>query len=158
MFETQSSPAPNTPSSNNSPLKSPLLYGGIAILIAFCISGWILFNRYQDNKDIERRNAEARAEKQHEQDRAAIEQLGGKDFDIQMFFANPTTVKRGDTSQLCYGVANAKSVTLVPQDNPVWPSPNRCVSVAPKKTTTYTLTATSASGETKTQSLDIKVR
>jgi hypothetical protein len=122
------------------------------------VSGGILFVRYQENQDIERRNTEARAEKQRAQDRAAIDQLGGKDFDIQMFFANPTTIRRGDTAQLCYGVSNAKSVTLVPQDNPVWPSVNRCVAVAPRKTTTYTLTATDAAGNAKTQSVDVRVR
>jgi hypothetical protein len=67
-------------------------------------------------------------------------------------------VRRGETVQLCYGVANAKTVTLVPQDNPVWPSYSRCVDVKPAKTTTYTLTATDAAGHAVTQNLEIKVR
>jgi len=159
MFETpNSSPAAKPPGASGSVFKNPLLYGSVAILIALCVSGGILFVRYQENKDIERRNTEARAERQRQQDRAAIDQLGGKDFEIQMLFANPTTIRRGDTAQLCYGVSNAKSVTLVPQDNPVWPSNNRCVDVAPKRTTTYTLTATDAAGNSKTQSVDVRVR
>jgi hypothetical protein len=59
--------------------------------------------------------------------------------------------------QLCYGVANAKSVKLEPQPNPVWPSYARCVRVSPTETTTYTLTITDAAGNTKTQSLQVNV-
>ena len=54
-------------------------------------------------------------------------------------------------------VANAKTVTLEPQSNPVWPSYARCVDVAPTKTTTYTLTISDAAGHTKSQSLTVTV-
>src|SRR6266404_5745717 len=54
-------------------------------------------------------------------------------------------------------VANAKSVKLEPQPNAVWPSYARCVSVSPAKSTTYTLTVSDSSGNTKTQSLQVTV-
>ena len=84
--------------------------------------------------------------------------MGGKDLAIQSFYASPGVVHPGEKLQLCYGVANAKTVKLEPQDNPVWPSYNRCVDVSPKKDTTYTLTIEDGSGHTQTQSLDVKVR
>jgi hypothetical protein len=84
--------------------------------------------------------------------------MGGKELAIQNFYATPGEVRRGQTVQLCYGVANAKTVTLEPQSSPVWPSYSRCVDVTPTKTTIYTLTIADASGNTKTQTLQVKVR
>ena len=83
--------------------------------------------------------------------------MGGKTLDIQAFYANPGAVHRGETVSLCYGVANAKTVKLEPQENPDWPSYSRCVDVKPTKTTTYTLTIDDGAGNTKTQSLEVKV-
>ena len=68
------------------------------------------------------------------------------------------SIGRGETAQICYGVANATSVTLEPQSNKVWPSHNLCVDVKPVKTTTYTLTATGADGKSVTQQVTIEVR
>jgi hypothetical protein len=138
--------------------KKPILYSGIAFLIVLAYLGWIFFSRWQENRGIEQRAAERQAATQQEQDRATVEQMGGKELAIQNFYGNPGVAHRGETVQLCYGVANAKVVTLAPQDNPVWPSYSRCVDVKPTKTTTYTLTAQDAAGHSVTQSLEIKVR
>jgi len=147
-------PAPET----KSPLKNPLLYSGAAFLAVLLYLGWIFFSRWQENRGIERRAAEHQADVQREQDRNTVEQMGGKELAIQNFYGNPGVVHRGESAQLCYGVANAKVVTLVPQDNPVWPSYSRCVDVKPAKTTTYTLTAQDAAGHSVTQTLEIKVK
>src|SRR2546425_543805 len=125
--------------------KNPLLYSSIVLLIAIIIVGWILFSRWQQNRQIDRQTAQERAQKQHDSDRAALEQFGGNELAIQALYANPGIVARGESAQLCYGVANAKTVTLEPQPNPVWPSHARCVDVTPKKDTVYTLTAKDAS-------------
>jgi hypothetical protein len=119
---------------------------------------WIFFARWQENRQIQRRADEERTAKQLADDRQTVEQMGGKELAIQSFYASAGIVKRGESLQLCYGVANAKTVKLEPQDNPVWPSYNRCVEVSPKKDTTYTLTIQDAAGHTQTQSLDIKVK
>jgi hypothetical protein len=119
---------------------------------------WIFFARWQENRQIQRRANEERSAKQLADDRQTVEQMGGKELAIQSFYASSGVVKRGESLQLCYGVANAKTVKLEPQDNPVWPSYNRCVEVSPKKDTTYTLTIQDAAGHTQTQSLDIKVK
>jgi hypothetical protein len=144
-------------SRTKSALRNPLLYSSIAIGIALLYVGWIFFSRWQENQAIEQKTKEEKAQKQRENDRAALELLGGRELAIQMFYASPGAIHRGESTQLCYGVANAKTVKLEPQSNPVWPSLSRCVGVAPAKTTTYTLTIEDASGNTKSQTLEVIV-
>jgi hypothetical protein len=143
---------------SKSVFKNPLLYSSIALLIATIAVGWILVSRWQQNRQIDRQTAQERAQEQHDSDRAALEQLGGNELAIQALYANPGIVARGQSAQLCYGVANAKTVTLEPQPNPVWPSHARCVEVTPKKDTIYTLTAEDASGNKTLQTVEVKVR
>jgi hypothetical protein len=149
---TQGPPAPK------SPLKNPIMYSSLALLAVLLYVLWIFFSRWQENRQFQRHASEERSQKQLDADRQTIDQLGGKELAIQSFYATAGVIHRGETVQLCYGVANAKTVKLEPQDNPVWPSYNRCVEVAPKKDTTYTLTIQDAAGHTQTQTLDIKVK
>jgi hypothetical protein len=138
-------------------LRNPLLYSSIAVGIALLVVGWIMFSRWQNNLAIDRRAHAEKSREQSESDRIALEQLGGKELAIQNFYASPGAIHKGESVQLCYGVANAKTVTLEPQPNPVWPSYARCVSVSPARTTTYTLTIADAAGNTQTQSLQVQV-
>jgi len=139
-------------------LKNPLLYSSVAIAIALLYAGWVLFSRWQETRAFDQKAKEEAAQKQRENDRASVELLGGNEFAIQMFYASPGVIQRGDSARLCYGVSNAKTVKLEPQSNPVWPSHSRCVEVAPAKTTTYTLTIEDAAGNTKSQTVEVKVR
>lgn len=157
---TLTSPAQSSLSetkSTKSVFKNPFLYSSIILAVVAVFVGWILFSRWSDNKLIDRQASEQKKEKQQASDRATLEQMGGKQLDIQAFYASPGAVHRGESVQLCYGVANAKTVTLEPQDNPVWPSYSRCVDVKPTKTTTYTLTIDDGAGNSKTQSLEVKI-
>ncbi|HXY23268.1 MAG TPA: hypothetical protein VEI73_01345 [Candidatus Acidoferrum sp.] len=138
--------------------KDPSFYSWSLIAIVALVVGWIFFSRWEENRAFENRMKQERTQKQLENDRAALEQMGGKELAIQNFYATPGVVRRGQSVQLCYGVANAKTVKLEPQPNPVWPSYSRCVDVSPAKTTTYTLTIADASGHTLSQSLEVKVR
>jgi hypothetical protein len=138
--------------------KNPIFYSRSVLLIGALIGVWIFLSRWWQNRSFEYRSRQAAAEKQREDDRAALEQMGGKELAIQTFYALPGEIRRGQSVQLCYGVANAKTVKLEPQSNPVWPSYARCVDVSPPKTTTYTLTIADASGNTKSQSLTVNVR
>ena len=130
----------------------------MVLLIAALLVFWIFFSRWWQNRSIEYRANQQRAAKQREADRATVDQMGGKQLAIQTFYATPGETRRGQSVELCYGVANAKTVKLEPQPNPVWPSYSRCVEVTPSKTTTYTLTITDAAGNTKSQSLEVQVR
>ena len=139
-------------------LKNPLLYSSAVVLVALAGVVFVMVSRWQDRRNIERQAAEARTEKQRAQDRLAVEQLGGREFAILSFYASPGTIQRGESAQLCYGVANAKSVRLEPQAEAVWPSTARCVSVKPVKSTTYTLTIEDAAGKTQSADVEVKVR
>jgi hypothetical protein len=138
--------------------KNPKLYSAAIFAFVLVAVGWIMVTRWVENRSIEKRAKEERTLQQQEQDRITIEQLGGSELAIQNFYASPGEIRRGASVQICYGVANAKTVTLEPQPNPVWPSHSRCVDVTPKKTATYTLTIGDAAGNTKTQTLVVKVR
>lgn len=138
--------------------RNPLFYSSLALAIAAVVVAWIMVSRWQQNRSIERRDTEQQAQKRLENDRLAVEQLGGKDLSIQSFYANPRTIQRGESAQLCYGAANAKTVKLEPQPNPVWPSYSRCVSVSPAHTTTYTLTIGDNSGNVKTADVEVTVQ
>ena len=126
----------------------------VLVGIVLIYVGYVFYSRSEDVRRIQ----EEAAEKKRAQDAEAVESMGGSQFEILNFYADPGSVHRGDSVKLCYAVSNAKRVTLEPQSNPVWPSYSRCVSVSPEKTTTYTLTATDAAGHTKSSTLEVQVR
>lgn len=139
-------------------LKSPLTYSSAAVLIVLLVVGFIMYTRWENKRALEQQGSEKRAEQQREQDRAAVDELGGKEFAILDFYAAPQAIQRGESAQLCYGVSNAKSVKLEPQPHEVWPSAANCVDVSPAKTTTYTLTILDAEGHSESQTLELAVR
>ncbi|HXA78904.1 MAG TPA: hypothetical protein VNV41_17355 [Candidatus Acidoferrales bacterium] len=114
----------------------------------------VFYTRWHGDRLVQEQTAAAK----REQDQRVFQMMGGDRFDILKFFPYPGGIKRGDSTMLCYSVSNAKSVTLEPQSNAVWPAFERCVSVAPKKTTTYTLTAMDAAGHTKSATVTVEVR
>ena len=142
-----------SPQKTRAALKNPLLYTSLALGVALLYVAWIFFGRWQENRALEQRAAE----KRRAEDRQTVESLGGKRLEIQTFYASPGIMRRGDTAQLCYGVANAKKVTLEPPVGPVWPSYSRCLDVSPTKDTTYTLTVEDAQGNSKSATLTIRV-
>lgn len=130
-----------------------IVSSGLMILAAV-YSGLIFYSRWQENQAWKERAAE----KQREDDARTLEMMGGNTFDILSFYASPGHIRRGDTVNLCYGVSNAKLVTLNPKVADVYPAYSNCVRTSPQKTTTYTLTATDAKGQTKSESLTVEVR
>jgi hypothetical protein len=148
---------PASQESPKSPWKNPFVYSGAVLVCVAIYVGFVLLTRYESNREFERRDAAQKAEQRREDDRRAVEQLGGSELAIRSLYVSPGLIHRGEKAQLCYDLANAKSVTLDPPDGEVWPSHSRCVDLAPKKTTTYTLTITDASGKTATQSVELQV-
>jgi len=138
-------------------LKNPFVYTSLFLLAVAVYVGSIFLSRHRSNRAYEERIEQQQTQKQREADQAAVEQLGGRELAIQMLYATPE-IRPGETAQVCFGVANAKSVTLVPQSSPVWPSHNLCVDVNPNKTTTYTLTATGADGQQVARQVEVVVR
>jgi len=138
--------------------RNPLLYTSILLAAALVYVGATFYMRREQNREIEQQAAAEAAAKKRAEDARTVEQLGGNEFKILNFYATPPVVHAGETAQLCYGVSNAKSVKLEPQTNAVWPSAMRCVEVAPKKTTEYTLTAEDGKGNSKTSAVTVTVR
>lgn len=146
---------PDTP--KKAVLKSPYLYSAIIFAGVICYVAAVLIYRYESNRDYQRRAAKKAAEQRREEDQAAIEQLGGSELAIRAFYVSPAVIRRGETAQVCYDVANAKTVSLEPPAGEVWPSHNRCLGIAPKETTKYTLTITSAGGKSASQTVELRV-
>jgi len=133
-------------------------YMPILIAIAAIYAGFVLVVRWNQTRDAEAKEKAAVAAEKRAADARALDAVGGTEFAILSFYATPGLVHRGDQTELCYGVANAQSVKIEPDiGRAVWPSVNRCIDIAPKKTTTYTLSAQDAHGNTKTASLTLEV-
>jgi len=135
-------------------LRAYVVVSCTAFLLVGIYLGWTFWSRWEENRALEEKVASQRLA----QDQKIVDAMGGKRFDILGFYADPQSAHPGDTVELCYGVSNAQSVKLEPQSQPVWPAQSRCVQVTPRKTTTYTLTAEDASGQTKTATVVVKVR
>lgn len=134
-------------------IRAYLIVSALALAMGLAYVGWVFFSRWEGSRAIEERAA---AEKRAEAEQT-FEGMGGDRFEILKFYALPGEIRPGDDVDLCYGVSNAKSVTLEPQKNVVWPAYSRCVKVSPRKTTTYTLTATDAAGHNKTATVIVEV-
>jgi hypothetical protein len=76
---------------------------------------------------------------------------------ILQFRASVGALTVGEKAQLCYGVANARSVRIAPMALPVYPSSNRCLEIGPRHTTHYTLMAIGWDGSVATRSLTLAV-
>jgi acyl-CoA thioesterase FadM len=76
---------------------------------------------------------------------------------ILHFYAASGQVARGESTTVCYGVENAKSVRIEPPVEELKPFLNRCFQVSPTKDTTYRLVAEGIDGKTVSESFTIRV-
>lgn len=127
--------------------------GWIPVLLVAVYSGWLLYSRHEQNRDVENAAKASRAQA----DRDVVQRLGGGQMKILTFYANPPVVKRGERALLCYGVASAKAVRIEPDAERITPSLSRCIEVRPAKETQYTLTAEDAQGRSLKQETVLKV-
>jgi hypothetical protein len=147
---------PETP--KRSIFRNRSLYTAIIFAAVICYVAAVFIYRYESNRDYQRRAAQKAAVQRSEEDQAAIEQLGGSELAIRAFYVSPAVIHHGETAQVCYDVANAKTVTLEPPVGEVWPSHDRCLNTSPKESTKYTLTITDASGKSVNQTVELQVR
>lgn len=132
-------------------------FGGLVVLL-LGYTGFVFWSRSQDTKLAMQQQAEKRAAEEHTADEKSVDALGGSEFKILAFYGSPGRIRRGEEVTLCYGVSKAKTVKLDPPDGNVWPAATRCLQVAPKKTTKYTLTADDGAGNAKSADLTITVK
>ncbi|HEY7388086.1 MAG TPA: hypothetical protein VH640_06230 [Bryobacteraceae bacterium] len=77
---------------------------------------------------------------------------------ILQFRASVGALTVGEKAELCYGVANARSVRIAPMAAPLYPASNRCLEIGPRHTTHYTLMAIGWDGSVATRSLTLAVQ
>lgn len=87
-----------------------------------------------------------------------MEQYGNGELKVLTFYANPPQTTAGGKVLLCYGVANAESVSIDPAVDGVSPALSRCLETRPSKNTTYTLVAKGRAGEQASRVIDVRVR
>jgi hypothetical protein len=125
------------------------------MIIAALYVAWTFYSRNESSRTAQ----EAIQKKRAEENRRVVDQVyGSGEVKFTAMSADSGVLAHGETTQLCYGVVNAKSVKIDPPIAELKPSYHHCVEVAPKKTTTYTVTADDGAGHTKSQSLTIQVR
>jgi hypothetical protein len=76
---------------------------------------------------------------------------------ILRFYASVGALTPGESAQLCYSVANAKSVRISPMQR-VFPAQGRCLDVSPEHTTHYTLLAEGFDGTVAARSFTLSVQ
>ncbi len=135
-------------------IRKLLPYMAILCGVAALYAAWTFYSRWNSNREL---RAAAAAQK-IEATRKENDLLGGGKLKILSFYADPAVLARGQRGRLCYGVANAKSARIEPAVERIWPSLGRCVDIAPKGETTYTLTAEDAQGNSASQSLNVTMR
>jgi hypothetical protein len=77
---------------------------------------------------------------------------------ILQFYASVGMLMVGQTALLCYGVENAKTVTISPSIDGVYPALSRCVEIVPQHTTHYMIMAEGYDGRVATQSFTLAVQ
>jgi len=141
--------------SNETPLKKLLPFTSVALIIAALYVAWTFYSRHQSD----RAAAEQIAARQQEARQHVVDQVfGDGEVKFVTFGADSADLKRGETTQLCYGVVNAKTVTLDPPVETLKPSYHHCLQIAPAKTTTYTVAADDGKGHKQSESVTIHVR
>ena len=141
-----------------SPLKNPYLYSGLLIGFVASLVLYVMAERYLSSRAFDDRVAREQEARSLEDDRRAVQQLGGSELAIRGLYITPDTIRPGESAQLCYDVANAKTITLDPPVAEVWPSHSRCIELKLKKSATFTLAIADASGKTLSQSVELKIK
>ena len=130
------------------------IFACLTVAVAVIYLGFVFYLRWRNNQAlVQRLKAPVAA-----RDRAFAEAYGGG-IKILSFYAVPSTILRGETGLLCFGVANAESVRIEPPPaEGVWPSVSRCVAIMPETDTVYGLIAQDNKGNKKTANLTVTVR
>ena len=151
--------APESPDQPQRPphsrLRALLPVTTVALIIAILYVAWTFYSRYEAN-----RKAEADAHNRAaERNRHDVQQLlGSGDLSIRTLTIDKASIRTGETAQLCYSVAAATAVKIDPPVADLKPSYLHCLEIAPRATTTYTLTASDAANHSISQQITIQVK
>jgi len=144
-----------SPEQDDSILRKILPFTTVGVIIAAIYVGYVFYSRWSENREA----ADKVKQQELASDQRTVNAYGGGQVKVLSFTISPGAVHRGEKVDICYAVANAKTVTIDPKpDGEVWPSLSRCVEATPTKDTTYTITAKDESGKTDTLSAAVKVQ
>ena len=148
-------PQEERPRPPGSGLRKLLPFTTVGVIIAALYVAWTFYSRHESNVAAER----AAAAKQQEQRQRTVDTVfGNGEILFSGFSADSGFLRRGEHTQLCYGVENAKTVKLDPPVAQLKPTYRDCIEIAPTKTTTYTVTASDDKGHSKSESLTVRVQ
>ena len=139
-------------------IRSLLPYTTVLTILAVLYVAWTLYSRRQNASEAERHAEEKEKSRQAEFDQKLVTAFGGDQLTILGFNADEREVRAGGRVLMCYGVSNATKVRIEPGAEPIKPALSHCLEVYPKKTTTYTLKAEDAGGNSKSATLTIRIR
>ncbi len=154
MAIIDSSPPPHE-RAHKSFLSKILPFTTVGVIIAALYVAWTFYSRYESDKEAMQR---IQAEREAARKRVVDQIYGSGEVRFSTFGADSGFLKRGEKTELCYGVVNAKNVKVDPPVGETKPSYHHCIEIAPKKTTTYTITADDGAGHSKSESITIHVQ
>jgi hypothetical protein len=134
-------------------IRKLLPFTSAAVIIAALYLGWVFYSRWEAGREAEQAQKDARVQEAQK----VLEAYGGNKVKILNLSLSQGVIHSGESTQLCYGVSNAKAVTMSPSVGDVWPSMYRCVDVSPKTDTIYMLTASDGQGHSDSKAIQIKV-
>ncbi len=137
-----------------SSLRAVLPYTTVLLILAALYVAWTFYSRAESSREAQEAIA---AEKEAARKRVVDQIYGSGEIKFSTFSADTGLLHSGQTTQLCYGVVNATAVKLNPPVAEIKPSYRHCLEIAPKTTTTYTITAEDGKGNSKSESLTVRV-
>jgi len=131
----------------------PLRVGAI---VAAVYLGYVLLARHTATQRWTDSHRSSQSASELDSKLAAI--YGGSAVKILQFYAREGVITEDQSTVICYGVVNAKSVRIDPPLAGVYPALNKCTEVAPEHDTKYTLTAEGTDGQTATAAFTLVVQ
>jgi hypothetical protein len=148
----QQQPVPE--SKGTSTLQTLSRIGTVGVILAALYVGWVFYSRHLSDE----RATQDLAERQHAQQEKDVRQIfGSGEVKIISYSIDKASMSRGETADLCYGVLNTSKVVIEPHVEDSKPSNYHCLSVSPKTTTTYKITASNDKGESKSLAVTVHV-
>ena len=130
-------------------------FGTVGIIIAVLYVAWTFYSRHLSDEQAARDLA-AKQEAQRKREADLI--FGNGEVKIVSYSVDKASIAKGRSADLCYGVVNASKVVIEPHVEDSKPSSYHCLTVAPKTTTTYTITASNNQGQEKSLAVTVHVR
>jgi hypothetical protein len=145
---------PEPESKGRSVLQTISRFATVGVVIAILYLAWTFYSRHlSDEQAAQDLAAKKQAQRQHEADLI----FGSGEVKIVSYSVDKASMALGESADLCYGVVNATKVVIEPHLEDSKPSSYHCLTVSPKATTTYTITASNDKGESKSLSVTVKV-